>query len=217
MRVLIVDDHSLFRDGLASLLEAAGFEVVGEASDGEDALRETSRLHPDLVLLDINMPGMDGLETLAKLRKQSPETDVVMLTASEDEKHLFKSIRAGARGYLNKNLNSEEFVSRLRRLEQGEPAITLKTASKLMDGLAQPASMNIKSQPISPLSPKELELLPYISKGLSNKEISLQLNISQNTVKYHIKNILQKLNLKTRAEIAVYAVKNNLLSSQQPG
>ena len=211
MRVLIVDDHSLFRDGLVSLLETAGFNVVGEASDGEVAIRETLRLQPDVVLLDINMPRMDGLETIARLRKISPNTTVVMLTASESEQDLLSSIQAGARGYLYKNLGTDEFIAGLHRLENGEPAITLKTASKLMLGLAQPDSTKKSDKPISPLTPKEFEVLPHICEGLSNKEISSKLNISENTVKYHIKNILQKLNLKTRAEIAAYAVKNELL------
>ena len=214
MRTLVVDDHSLFRDGIISLLEAAGFDVVGDVDNGMKAIEETLRLKPDLVLLDINMPEMDGLETLKKLRAQSPETTVVMLTASESEQDLLDAIQAGASGYLYKNLNSEEFISGLRRLEHDEPAITLKTASKLMSGLAQPASLVNNQQPehsVSQLTAKELELLPFICDGLSNREIGERLFVSENTVKYHIKNILQKLNLKTRAEIAVYAVKNDLM------
>src|SRR5262245_51331513 len=132
MRVLVVDDHSLFRDGLSSLLKAAGYEVIGEAGDGEVAVREALRLHPDLILMDINMPKMDGLEALRQIHACSPETKVVILTVSETENNLIAAIEAGAKGYLLKNLDSQTFIASLRNLERGEAAITNEMVSHLM-------------------------------------------------------------------------------------
>ena len=210
MRVLVVDDHSLFRDGLVSLLNAAGFEVIGEVGDGETAIAETLRLKPDLVLMDVSMPKMNGLEALQQIKQQSPEITVVMLTASDEDQVLMEAIRLGANGFLQKNLNSNEFLTSLHGLEKGEAAMTLKTATRLMAGFSITQKTPSGREAELELSPKEIEMLPFICDGYTNKEISTRLNISENTVKYHIKNILQKLNLNSRAEIAVYAVQNGL-------
>lgn len=215
MRILIVDDHSLFRDGIVSLLGAAGFDVVGQAEDGEKAVAETLRLRPDLVLLDINMPGMNGLDALSLIRESSPATQVVMLTAADDDQSLVEAVHLGASGFLHKNLPSQEFIAKINGLAQGEAAITLKTAARLMTGVSQ-ARIEKDSSPGKPmLSAKEVELLPYMCMGLTNKEIGTKLNISENTVKYHLKNILQKLNLHSRAEIVVYAVEHGYFDKER--
>jgi DNA-binding NarL/FixJ family response regulator len=209
MRILVADDHSLFRDGLVSLLEAAGFEVVGQVGDGAAAVEAALRLRPDAVLMDITMPGMQGLEALRKIRAEWPEAKVVMLTASDDETSLFEAVGAGARGYLLKNLNADEFVEMVNGLARGEAAMTRQTTARLLAGLSQLA----RTHPSSPedLTPREVELLELMVKGQSNKEIAQALSLSENTVKYHVKHILHKLGVQNRTEAAVQALKIGLL------
>jgi DNA-binding NarL/FixJ family response regulator len=136
MRVLVADDHSLFRDGIISLLEAAGFEVVGQAGDGQAAVEAALRLRPDLVLLDITMPQLSGLEALRLIKRELPETQVVMLTVSDDDADLFEAIESGALGYLLKNLSADQFFEMLDGLQRGEAAMTRQTTTRLMKGLA---------------------------------------------------------------------------------
>jgi DNA-binding NarL/FixJ family response regulator len=211
MRILVADDHSLFRDGLVSLLEAAGFEVVGQVGDGAAAVEAALRLRPDAVLMDITMPGMQGLEALRKIRAEWPEAKVVMLTASDDETSLFEAVGAGARGYLLKNLNADEFVEMVNGLARGEAAMTRQTTARLLAGLSQLA----RTHPSSPedLTPREVELLELMVKGQSNKEIAQALSLSENTVKYHVKHILHKLGVQNRTEAAVQALKIGLLEA----
>jgi DNA-binding NarL/FixJ family response regulator len=210
MRVLVVDDHSLFRDGIVSLLEAAGFVVVGQAGDGRSAVEKALSLRPELVLLDIHMPELTGLEALKQIKASLPQTRVVMLTVSEDEATLVEAIRAGADGYLLKHLSGPEFIDMLEGLKNGEAAITRKTAAFLMRRMSQhdPAQPEI---PESVLSEREIEILQFVAHGLSNKAISDELSLSENTIKYHLKNILQKLNVQNRTEAVMYAVRNKLI------
>ena len=213
MRVLVVDDHSLFRDGLISLLKAADYDVIGEAGDGESAVREALRLHPDLILMDINMPRMNGLDALRLIRGQLPETKVVILTVSEIGETLLEAIEAGANGYLLKNLDSHAFIASLHSLERGEAAITGEMVSQLMQQISQRSRQAPARQEPAPritLTDREREMLRFIARGLSNREIAGKLFISENTVKYHIKNVLQKFGLKNRAEAAAYAIQQGL-------
>ena len=213
MRVLVVDDHSLFRDGLISLLKAADYDVIGEAGDGESAVREALRLHPDLILMDINMPRMNGLDALRLIRGQLPETKVVILTVSEIGETLLEAIEAGANGYLLKNLDSHAFIASLHSLERGEAAITGEMVSQLMQQISQRSRQAPARQEPAPritLTDREREMLRFIASGLSNREIAGRLFISENTVKYHIKNVLQKFGLKNRAEAAAYAIQQGL-------
>lgn len=212
MRVLVVDDHSLFRDGIVSLLDAAGFSVVGEAGDGITAVQEALKLRPELVLLDINMPEMSGLDALKQIKSALPETHVVILTASEDDTTIADAIKSGADGYLLKHLNATDFIQLLEGLEQGEAAITRKTASFLMKQIAQPAVAKPKSQ-VATLSERETEIVRLLAEGLSNKSISERLSLSENTIKYHLKNILRKLNVQNRTEAVMYAMRNNLIDA----
>jgi DNA-binding NarL/FixJ family response regulator len=188
MRVLVVDDHSLFRDGIISLLDASGF---------------------DLVLLDIHMPEMNGLDALKQIKSAMPETRVVMLTVSEDETFLADAIKLGADGYLLKHLSAPEFIELLEGLKRGEAAITRKTTAFLMKQIAQPSSRHDK--PVTPLSDREVEIIRLLAEGLSNRSVSERLSLSENTIKYHLKNILQKLNVQNRTEAVMYAVRNNLI------
>ena len=210
MRVLVADDHSLFRDGLVSLLEAAGLEVVAQVGDGAAALEAALRLRPDVVLMDITMPGMNWLEALHRIRAEWPEAQVVMLTASDDETSLFEAVEAGARGYLLKSLNADEFVEMLHGLGRGEAAMTRQTTARLLAGLAQPSHPPLYAP--DALTRREMTLLELMVKGLSNKEIAQALNVSENTVKYHVKHILQKLGVQNRTEAAVQAVRVGLLT-----
>lgn len=208
MRVLVADDHSLFRDGIISLLEAAGLEVVGQVGDGQAAVEEALRLAPDLVLMDITMPNITGLEALRLIKEKSPDTRVVMLTISEDDSDLFEAIEAGADGYLLKSLDTREFMDMLDGLQRGEAAMTRQTVTRLMKGFAKPAR---QAEPVQRLTEREIELLRLVAAGMSNKAIARMLSISENTVKYHMSNILQKFDAQNRTEAVTQATRNGLL------
>ncbi len=208
MRVLVADDHSLFRDGIISLLEAAGFDVVGQVDDGQAAVDAVQRLRPDLVLLDIAMPQVSGLEALRLIREQSPETQVVMLTASEDDADLFEAVESGAAGYLRKDLSAEEFFEMMNGLQRGEAAMTRKTTTRLMKGFVELSQR--RADPAEGLTEREIELLQLIAEGMSNKAIAQTLSVSENTVKYHVRNILQKLGVQNRTEAVIYAIRAGL-------
>jgi len=210
-RVLVADDHSLFRRGIVGLLKAAEYEVVEQVSDGAAAIESTRRLRPDLVLLDITMPKMSGLEALKTIKTEMPETYVVILTVSEEDADLLKAVENGANGYLMKDLNYHDFIDMLAGLEKSEAAITRKTANRLMIGFANHERQSKISPPTIKLTRREIELLELVGKGYSNKTISQTLSISNNTVKYHLRNILQKLNAQNRTEAVTQAIKLELL------
>ncbi len=212
MKVLVADDHSLFRDGIISLLEAAGFEVVCQVGDGQAAVVETLRLRPDLVLMDISMPKMSGLEALRQIKAAMPETQVVMLTVSDEDADLFEAIKGGAHGYLLKDLNANDFLEMLDGLQQGEAAITRKTAKRLMEGFA--ASSQPDQDVDQELSDREIQILQLIAEGLSNKGIAQKLSISEHTVKYHLKNIMQKLGVQNRTEAVAFAIRAGLIKQE---
>jgi two-component system nitrate/nitrite response regulator NarL len=207
MRIFVVDDHSLFRDGVISLLEADGHQVVGQAGDGQSAVERIPELEPDLVLMDINMPGMDGVEALRLLKAEKPDIKVIMLTVSEDEDNLVAAIRAGADGYLLKHLNARDFLEMVNGLERGEAAITRSMTTRLLKLITTVES----GEPKPVLSERELEILRMVADGKSNHAIAEQLSISENTVKYHLKNILQKLGVSNRTEAAMRAMQQGLL------
>jgi len=212
-RVVVADDHSLFRRGIVGLLEAADYDVVEQVSDGAAAVESTRRLSPDLVLLDISMPKMNGLEALKIIKAEMPEIYVVILTVSEENADLLKAVEYGANGYLMKDLNYQDFIEMLTGLENGEAAITRKTAGRLMTSLANGENQSeLLTAPVQ-LTPREIELLKLVGKGFSNKAISQALSISDNTVKYHLRNILQKLNAQNRTEAVTKAIKLELLDS----
>ena len=212
IRVVVADDHSLFRDGITSLLEAAGFDVVDQGNDGQEALEAVRKTHPDLVLLDISMPKMNGLEALHLIKAEFPETRVVILTVSEDDDDLFTSIRAGADGFLHKDLDASEFLEMLAGLERGEAAITRKTAARLMSGFQQ---LTEQTENVDALTKREIQLLYWMVEGYSNREIAKELFISENTVKYHIRNIFQKLEVQNRTEAVAYALREGLIRTDQ--
>ncbi len=213
MRVLVADDHTLFRDGIVSLLQAAGFTVVGQVSTGRAAVEETLRLQPDLVLMDISMPQMNGLEALQRIQEKMPGVQVVMLTVSEDDTDLIKAMKAGARGYLLKDLNARDFLEMLKGLEYGEIAITRKTVARLLDGFLEPSSFN--SEPSEILTSREVEILELVAQGLPNKTLAQRLGISENTIKYHVRKILRKLRAQNRVEAVTHAIRMGLIKPDQ--
>ncbi len=212
MRVLVADDHPLFRDGIVSLLEAAGFEVVGQVGDGASAVEAAERLSPDLILMDVTMPKLNGIQALSKIKEKKPEVEVVMLTVSDDDDDLSAAAQAGASGYLLKSLDSDEFLSLLEGIKAGEAPLTRRTAARLLRLMSGSASDSRSSATY--LTARELELLGLVADGLPNKAIAQELSISENTVKYHMKNILSKLDVHNRTEAVAQAIRAGLIAPQ---
>jgi DNA-binding NarL/FixJ family response regulator len=208
VRILLVDDHALFRDGVASLLSSWGHEVVGQAGDGLEAIALADALKPELVLLDVRMPNSGGIEVVRRIKLQHPDTTIVMLTVSEDEDDLFAAIEAGAQGYLLKNLESAQFRMMLEAVARGEAAITPATAARMLKRLMRHRDERPESDA---LTDREVEVLRLVTAGLRNREIAAQLGVSENTAKYHLKNILEKLHARSRAELAGRAMREGLL------
>lgn len=213
MRIIVADDHSLFRDGIVSLLEAAGMEVIDQVGDGCRAVEAALRHKPEVVLLDVSMPVLGGLDALKQIKTQLPSTKIVMLTVSDSDKHLTEAVRAGADGYLLKNLDAEQFLELLRGLAHGEAAMTRSTTARLLQSFSQKPIE--EPSMVDCLTRREIELLGYVARGLANKAIAEALSISENTVKYHMKNILQKLNVQNRTEAVAHAYGAGLLDPDQ--
>ena len=216
IRIMIVDDHALFRSGIKLvLLRHEGFKVVGEAGDGLEGVRRAIQLKPDVVLLDLHMSGTSGLEVLRLLKEDIPETQVVMLTVSEDTEDLLETLRAGARGYLLKNIDTEFLLESIQRAARGESVMSPGLiALKLADSLRVIPKVNVAVADVNPgkLSPREREIIVMLASGASNKEIGLALNLSESTIKVHMQGILRKLNLAKRVQAAVYAVEHGLIT-----
>lgn len=213
IRVLLVDDHTLFRSGIKSLLDRQpGFKVIGEAGDGLEGVKRASLLHPDVVLLDLHMAGMSGLEALKLLNEEVPECQVLMLTVSEDADDLIEALRRGAVGYLLKNIETDVLIDAIRRAADGESVVSPQMTSKLVRGLRTPTG--VAGEEPAPdkerLSPREREILALIAHGDSNKEIARALELAESTVKIHVQGILRKLHLASRVQAAVYAVEHGL-------
>jgi DNA-binding NarL/FixJ family response regulator len=213
VRILIADDHALFRDGLRSLLIAQGHDVVGEAKNGRDAVALARELTPDLVLMDLQMPEVDGIEATRLISAAMPDMKVVILTASEEESKLFDAIKSGAQGYLLKNLEADEFFEMLDRAHRGEPAMTAALAKKLLQEFAKPAEAATAAAPEQDaLTAREREVLELMVEGItSNRRLAKRLNLSENTVKFHVRNILDKLRLHNRAEVVGYALRHGMV------
>jgi two-component system NarL family response regulator len=209
MRIVLVDDHALFRDGVASLLLAWGHEVVGQAADGEEAVGLVDETSPDVVLMDLRMANVGGIEATARIKERHPEVAIVMLTVSEDEADLFRAIKAGAQGYLLKNLEAPQLRSMLEGVARGEPAITPATAARIIDELLRAPGPS--QQAGQTLTDRELEVLKLVTAGLRNREIGTELGITENTVKFHLKNIVGKLHALNRADLAARAVREGLV------
>ena len=210
MRIVLADDHALFRDGVSSLLHAWGHDVVGRASNGAEAVELVLRLEPDLVLMDVRMPVKSGVQATREIAAVRPETPIVMLTVSEDEDDLFAAIQSGARGYLLKNLEAAQLRVMIDTVARGEAAITPATAARIIRHLS---SLGTPAEEPSPdrLTARELDVLRLVTAGRHNKEIAAELGISENTTKYHLRNILEKLHAQSRTEVATRALREGLL------
>jgi len=216
VRILIVDDHALFRDGLRSLLRAEGHDVVGEAKNGREAVDLTREVKPDLVLMDLQMPELDGLAATRLIVTESPDVKVVILTASEEETKLFDAIKSGAQGYLLKNLEADTFFDMLDRASRGEPALTPTLARKLLQEFAKPVEATAAASPDQEetLTAREREVLELMVEGVtSNRKLAKRLGLSENTVKFHVRNILDKLRVHNRAEVVGYALRHGIVET----
>jgi two-component system nitrate/nitrite response regulator NarL len=222
LRVLLVDDQPLFRRALATLISAQfDMTVVGEGESGRDALDKVRALHPDIVVMDVNMPGSSGVDGVHAIRAAGIATPIVMLTVSEDDEDLFESIKAGANGYLLKNVRPEELFEDLRGVMRGEAPIAPAVASKLLEALragVPPTRGPVGGPALAPgdmsLTRRESEILQLVADGLSNKEIANELTITEGTVKNHVHNALEKLHLTNRVQAAAYAVRQGLTSPE---
>ncbi len=214
MKILIADDQALFRYSLRSLLEAHGLEVLGEARNGREAVDLSRKLKPDVVLMDLSMPEMDGFAATRLISAGQPEVKVVILTASDEDSKLFEAIKSGAQGYLLKNLESAEFFSLLEGVKRGEPALTPALARKLLQEFARPAQSSAPQQDPDALTDREREVLELLVHGVtSNRKLAKQLGVSENTVKFHVRNILDKLHLHNRAQVVGYAIRHRMVET----
>jgi DNA-binding NarL/FixJ family response regulator len=215
LRVLIVDDHALFRRGLQMVLSGEpDIEVIGEAADGAEAVDKATALKPDVVLMDVRMPRRSGIEATEQIREKLPEAKILMLTMSDEEADLYEAIKAGASGYLLKEISIEEVPDAIRSVWSGQSRISPSMASKLLSEFAALSQRGDAKGVAAKLTDRELEVLKLVAQGLNNKDIADKLFISENTVKNHIRNILDKLHLHSRMEAVVYAVKEKLLDIQ---
>ena len=214
VRVLIVDDHALFRRGLQMVLEdEPDIDVVGEASDGSEAVKTAEETTPDVVLMDVRMPKRSGIEATRSIKDILPSTKILMLTISDEEADLYEAIKAGASGYLLKEISIDEVANAVRQVNQGQSLISPTMASKLLTEFATMVKRRDErvQMPGPRLTDRELQVLKLVAKGLNNKDIGDDLFISENTVKNHVRNILEKLHLHSRMEAVVYAVREKLL------
>lgn len=211
VRVLVVDDQRLMRDGIASLLSIqAGIEVVGQAANGLEAVEQASQLRPDVILMDVRMPQMDGVTATAEVRRLLPACKILMLTTFDDEEYVLEALKAGASGYLLKDIPVQDLAQAVKAVHKGIYQLDPGVASKLlatMTGATKPATQ----PPISDITGREREVLRLIAQGASNREIAEKLVISEGTVKNHISNILSRLGLRDRTQAAIFARENNLL------
>lgn len=211
MRVVVADDHRLFRQGLIGLMHTRLdlVRVIGEASTGVEAIRLAEQLRPDLLLLDISMPELDGLQAAQAVRRAFPEIAIVMLTASELDTHLYEAVQLGAAGYLLKSLDANELFELLEAVAHGEAAMTRAMAARLLKSVAWHSANPVNM--VDALTERELEVLRLVAQGASNPQIAANLCISVNTVKVHLRNILDKLQLANRTQAATYALQNGLM------
>lgn len=219
IKVLVVDDHALFRRGIVSVLAGQeGIEIAGEAADGLEAIEKAKKLTPDVILMDLNMPNCSGLEAIQALQAEMPQVNILVLTISEMETDLFAAVKFGARGYLLKKTAPEELIHAILHIAQGGVIVSPLMATKLLTefkGLMGGAEKEPAEKVDADLSPREMEVLQLVAQGKTNKEIADALFISENTVKTHLKSIMETLHLANRSQAAAYAVKKGLLPNKE--
>ena len=213
MKLLIVDDHALFREGMAAILHAEqDIEIVGLAGSVREAIDMVESTKPDMVLMDFSLPDGTGAEATRSILAKQPSCKIIFLTMSEDDENLFAAIRSGAKGYLLKNMKPTKLVAAIRAVHHGESALSRQMTLRLMEELSRTPKTDRPTDPVlAKLTPRELDVLRMISKGLSNQEIAQHLTLSENTVKYHVHSVLDKLNLEDRKAAASYALERGLI------
>lgn len=214
LRILLVDDHILFRKGLVALLATRpDIQVVGEVGDGLEAIAAAQDLLPDVILMDINMPKCDGLEATRQIKSEMPHVKIVILTVSDDDQNLFEAIKSGAQGYLLKDLEPNQLYSLLENIPRGDAPLSGAIATKILKEFTRfnPASLE-KPEVIDELTSRQISILQLVAEGKTNREIASELYISENTVKIHLRNILDKLHLQNRIQVAVYATRQGLVN-----
>ena len=210
IKIILIDDHTLFRSGIKALLSRqSDFNVIGEAADGFTGIKLVEQTRPDIVLLDLDMPVMNGRETLAQILSSNPQQTVVMLTVSEDSDDLTECMRIGARGFLLKNINADFLLDSIRKAVEGDNVFSPEMTTRLVQSLISPSSPRADHL-LSSLTPREMEILGYLAAGHSNKVIARHLDLAESTIKVHVQNILRKLNLGSRVQAAVYAVQHKV-------
>jgi DNA-binding NarL/FixJ family response regulator len=211
VRVLIVDDHELFRQGVSAILQRSrDIEVVAEAENGQVAIQMCGEWMPDVVLMDINMPVMDGLEATRRIKREFPYIKILILTVSDTEQMLFEAVKSGASGYVLKNASPSVVIDSVKRVSTGEPVIPGNLAVQIITEFSKPAPRTVRQQ-VNELTEREVEVLRYLSTGASNRDIAKALYISENTVRNHVRNILEKLHLGNRVQAAAYAVREGFV------
>ncbi len=217
VRVLLADDHLLFRKGLAAIMSAdRQVQIVGEADDGQAAVARAVSLVPDVVLMDVHMPVMDGIEAARLLRQKVPGAKILILTVSDEDATLFEAIKAGAHGYLLKNVHPDALIQSIVGVTVGEAPLSGGVAARLLQEFARAWSAPSPAPAGSSLTQRELEILSLVAEGASNKQIALKLVITEGTVKNHLHNILDKLHLRNRAEAAAYVTRSGLIAASDP-
>ncbi|SFU31029.1 response regulator [Alicyclobacillus macrosporangiidus] len=215
IRVLVVDDHELFRQGVCTILSRAGdLEVVDQAEDGRQAVEKCRQHLPDVVLMDINMPVCDGLEATRQIKREHPYVKILILTVSDAEESLFEAVKSGASGYVLKNASPTEVIDSVRRVSAGEPVIPGNLAMQIITEFSKPVVRPVQQQ-VEQLTEREIEVLRYLSAGATNKDIANALFISENTVRNHVRNILEKLHLSNRVQAAAYAVREGYVMKKE--
>ena len=219
MRILLVDDHILFRKGLAALLMVRKeFEILGECGDGLEAIKLARQVKPDIILMDLSMPCCSGLDATQAIKREMPQIKIVILTVSDDDLDLFTAIKNGAEGYLLKNMEPSQLFEMLAGLSRGEAAIPGTLAVKILQEFRNPdKKVDLLSDSREELTQREIDVLEQVVDGATNQEIAEALNITENTVKIHLRNILEKLHLRNRIQAAVYAVRKGLVLELQEG
>jgi two-component system, NarL family, response regulator LiaR len=211
IRVLIAEDHTVVRAGLKALISSEpGLEVIGEAGDGFEAIEKVRALQPDVILMDISMPRMDGITAISQIKLEHPQAKILVLTSFVEDDKVFAAIKGGALGYLLKESSPEDLLRGIRSVHRGESWLHPAIAAKLIRDLHAPTSVNLED----PLTSRELEILNLVAQGLANKEIAKQLEIAERTVRTHVSNILEKLHLANRTQATLYALKKGVTSTQ---
>ncbi len=213
MKVLLADDHPLFLDGLRNLLTARGIEVLGTARDGLEALDQARALHPEVILMDIEMPRLDGLAAMRLIKAELPDTKIVMLTMSAEDRDLFEAIRSGACGYVLKTQDTGEFFELLQDIERNEVALSPGLAARILQEFGRSGAIDHAMRgnvPIESLSPREKQVLTLVAQGLTYKEVGAKLFLSERTIKYHMGEIVRRLHMQNRAQLIEYAKRSGL-------